>query len=86
MRMARVNITIPDEQYRQARDADLNISRLTRTAIVDELRDQARVAAAYEHLEDLEKEFGPINPADQAGANAQVDRIIARAEGSEASA
>jgi len=33
MRMARINVYLPDELARQARDADLNVSSLTQAAL-----------------------------------------------------
>jgi post-segregation antitoxin (ccd killing protein) len=37
MRMARVNITVPDEVIVRAREAKLNISRLATAALIEEL-------------------------------------------------
>jgi post-segregation antitoxin (ccd killing protein) len=37
MRMARVSVYLPDEMAREARDAGLNISRLTQEALSDSL-------------------------------------------------
>ncbi len=44
MRLARVNITMPDELYRQARQAGLNVSQLAQFAVAAELRRQAKIA------------------------------------------
>ena len=41
MRMARVNVYLPDELADAARDADLNVSRLTQEAIAAELASRA---------------------------------------------
>lgn len=80
MRMARVNISIPDELYRQAKDSGVNISRLARKAISSELDDLARIAAVDRYLSELEAEFGAVAPAEQARADAAVDAIIAGTE------
>ena len=37
MRMARVNVYLPDELAREARDADINVSRLTQEAVTGAL-------------------------------------------------
>jgi post-segregation antitoxin (ccd killing protein) len=75
MRMARVNISLPDEIYRQAKDAGLNVSQLARRAILQELSDRAKIAAAYEYLDELEAELGPISAEERALARAWADDI-----------
>lgn len=76
MRMARVNISIPDEILRWAKDAELNISKLARDAILEELDRRAKIAALDSYLEELEAEQGPISDDDQARANAWVERML----------
>jgi post-segregation antitoxin (ccd killing protein) len=73
--MARVNISLPDEIYRQAKDAGLNVSQLARRAILQELSDRAKIAAAYEYLDDLEGELGPISAEERALARVWADDI-----------
>lgn len=78
--MARVNISLPDDLYRQAKEAGLNVSGLARRAIAQELSDRAKIAAAYELVDEMEKEFGPPTPEQVAEAEKWVSGIIARYE------
>ncbi|HEX6338168.1 MAG TPA: type II toxin-antitoxin system CcdA family antitoxin [Jiangellaceae bacterium] len=73
--MARVNISLPDEIHRRAKDAGLNISQLTRKAILQELSDREKIAAAYEYLDELEAELGPMTAEERAEARAWADDI-----------
>jgi hypothetical protein len=68
MRMARVNITVPDEVLRRARDAGLNVSRVAATALVEELDRRAKLRALDDYLRELELEFGPVSADDEAAA------------------
>ena len=43
MRMARVNITLPDDLLSQARAAGLNVSRLAAAALAEELDRRAKL-------------------------------------------
>jgi len=74
MRMARVNISIPDELQRRAKEAGLNISKLTRDAIVQELERRFKIAAVDRYLAELEAELGPISAEDRARADAVLDQ------------
>lgn len=65
--MARVSISVPDHVVARAKAADLNISRLATSALVDELDRRDKVAALDDYLAELERELGPI-PADEAAA------------------
>ena len=81
LRMARVNISIPDEIYRQAKDAGLNISRLARKAILQELSDREKIAAVYDYLDELEAELGPATAEERAQARDWADGIYGPREG-----
>ena len=59
MRMARVNITIPDELLEHARSAGLNVSRLAASALAEELDRRAKIAALDDYLAEMDAEFGP---------------------------
>lgn len=74
--MDRVNISIPDEMHRQAKEAGLNISQLARDAIAGELDRLAKIAAAKDYLAELEAELGPISPEERARAEAWADRVF----------
>ena len=59
VRMARVNITVPDELYDEARSAGLNVSRVAQDAIRAELARLGKVAELDAYLAELEAELGP---------------------------
>lgn len=73
--MARVNISLPDEVYRRAKEAGLNVSQLARRAITQELSDRAKIAGAYEYLAELEREQGPPTADEIAEARAWADDV-----------
>jgi Post-segregation antitoxin CcdA len=75
MRMARVNITIPDELLDHARAAGLNVSRLAAGALAEELDRRAKIAALDAYLAELEVELGPVSETEQVAAAAWADRI-----------
>ena len=74
--MARVNITMPDDLYVQAKQASLNVSRLAQRAVVAELTRLAKTAALDAYLAELEAELGPTSDAEQAGAKVWADRLL----------
>ncbi len=76
MRMARVNITMPDDLYGQARRAGLNISRLAQAAAAAELGRRAKVEELDAYLADLDAELGPTSDADRAEASAWADGVL----------
>jgi predicted transcriptional regulator len=73
--MARMNISLPDELMRRAKEAGLNVSKLARHAIAEELDRLAKIAAVDEYLAELEAELGPIPAEEQARAEAFVARV-----------
>jgi post-segregation antitoxin (ccd killing protein) len=77
MRMARVNITVPDELLKHARDAGLNVSRLAAAALAEELDRRAKVAALDAYLAELAAELGPVPEADLQAAADWADRLSA---------
>lgn len=74
--MDRVNISIPEELHRRAKEAGLNISKLTRDAIIQELERLAKIAELEKYLAEMEAELGPIDEEDQARADAWVERML----------
>lgn len=76
MRMARVNITIPDDLYHQARGAGLNISQLAQRAVSTELGRLAKIAELDTYLAELETELGPTNEAQRTEATAWADKLF----------
>lgn len=77
MRMARVNITIPDELLEHARTAGLNVSRLAAAALMEELDRRAKIAALDAYLAEMDAEFGPVPDAERQEAAAWADGLVA---------
>lgn len=69
MRMARVNISVPDDLVERARAAGLNVSRLAAAALSEELDRRAKLAALDAYLDELDAELGPVS-ADESRAAA----------------
>jgi post-segregation antitoxin (ccd killing protein) len=76
MRMARVNITVPDELLQQARTAGLNVSRLAAAALAEELERRAKVAALDAYLAELDAELGPVGAGERDAAREWADRVL----------
>jgi len=76
MRMARANITMPDELYRRVKQAGLNISQLAQQALAAELTRLAKIAELDQYLADLESELGPTSDAERADAKEWADRLL----------
>ena len=76
MRMARVNVTMPDDLHARAKQAHLNISQLAQRAIADELNRIAKLAELDAYLSELEAELGPTSDTDRAEARAWADKAI----------
>ncbi len=75
MRMARVNITLPDELLLAARLAGLNVSRHAAHGLAEEIDRRAKLAELDAYLAELETERGPVTAREQAEAVRWVDRI-----------
>lgn len=75
MRMARVNITVPDELLAQARAAGLNVSRLASSAVAEELDRLAKIAELDSYLAELEAELGPLGDQEVAAARTWADQL-----------
>jgi hypothetical protein len=76
MRMARVNITLPDGLLSQARAAGLNISRLAATALAEELDRRAKISELDAYLADLDNELGPVPQHELKAAREWADAIL----------
>lgn len=81
MRMARVNITVPDVLLKEARSKGLNISRLASRAVADDLHRLAKIAALDDYLTELDAELGPVEDAERAEAEAWADRVLGPRDG-----
>lgn len=77
MRMARVNITVPDGLLDQARLAGLNVSRIATTALSEELQRRAKVAMLDAYLADLDAALGPVPESEQHEAAVWADALTA---------
>lgn len=76
MRMARVNITMPDELYDEARRAGLNVSQLSQRAVAAELGRLAKIAELDAYLAELAAELGPTTEVERAEAQAWADEAL----------
>lgn len=75
MRMARVNVSIPDDIVAQAKATGLNISRLATCALAVELDRLAKIASLDAQLAELDAELGPIPEDEARAAKHWVDRL-----------
>lgn len=79
--MARVNITIPDDLYHQARGAGLNVSQLAQRAVSAELTRLAKIAELDAYLVELEADLVPTTDAERTEAAAWADRLLGTGHG-----
>ena len=77
MRMARVNITVPDELLSRARSAGLNVSRLASSAVAEELDRLAKIAELDAYLAELDAELGPLGDEELTAAREWADQFTA---------
>ena len=76
MRMARVNITIPDELLGRARAVGLNVSQLASAALAEELDRRAKLAELDAYLADLETALGPIPQHEVVAAREWAEQVL----------
>lgn len=76
MRMARVNITVPDELLGRAKAAGLNVSRVAAAALAAELERRAKLAELDSYLADLDAELGPIPQQESVAAREWADQVL----------
>ena len=76
MRMARVNITVPDELLSRVKTAGLNVSRLASAALAEELERLAKVAELDAYLSELDTELRPLPDHESAAAREWVDKVL----------
>jgi post-segregation antitoxin (ccd killing protein) len=76
MRMARVNITLPDDLLNQARAAGLNVSRLAAAALAEELDRRAKIHELDAYLADLDNELGPVPQHELRAAREWADTVL----------
>lgn len=80
VRMARVNITVPDDLLGRARAAGLNVSQAAASALSEELDRRAKIAALDSYLEQLDAEFGPICRQEQQEAQQWANQVLGDSE------
>ncbi len=76
MRMARVNITVPDELVAEAKERGWNISRMTMEALRAEVDKQRKIDELGRYLAELDEQLGPSTPEEVAAAEAWVNRVL----------
>lgn len=76
VRMARVNMTIPDEVIERARAVGVNVSRVATEALVDELDRREKRRLLDEHLAEMDRRLGPVSSEDVAEAVAWADEML----------
>jgi post-segregation antitoxin (ccd killing protein) len=76
VRMARVNITMPDDLHSRAKQAGLNVSQVTQRAIAAELNRLAKIAEVDAYLAELDAELGPTSETERAEAKAWADKAL----------
>ncbi len=81
LRMARVSIMMPDELYRQAKSAGLNISQLAQGAVTAELTRLAKVAELDAYLAQLDAELGPTTESERSEASAWAEGLLGPGQG-----
>jgi Post-segregation antitoxin CcdA len=84
MRMARVNITVPDDLLIRARAAGLNVSRLAAAALADELDRQTKLGELDAYLADLDAELGPVPQHELKAAREWADAVLPAGRGGSA--
>jgi post-segregation antitoxin (ccd killing protein) len=76
VRMARVNISMPDDLQRRAQKAGLSVSRLAQQAVAAELERLRKIELLDEELARLEAELGPTSESERAEAADWADRVL----------
>ena len=76
VRMARVNVSIPDELYAVLKAAGVSPSRVLQDAAEAELARQERARGWQHYLAELDDELGPLSPEEIAAAKVRADQIF----------
>jgi post-segregation antitoxin (ccd killing protein) len=75
MRMPRVNIWLPEDLHREAKDLHLPLSELAQRAIAAEVERHRKAAALDAYLAELDNELGPATSDQIAEAEAWVGKL-----------
>lgn len=76
MRIARVNITVPDDRLERSRAAGLDVSRVASGALSEEPDRRAKLAALERYPHELEHEMGPTSGEEREAAGAWADLVL----------
>lgn len=76
MRMARVNITLPDDLVNRAKEAKLNISASAAKGLTAELERLDKIRELEKYLAELEAELGPPSAEELAEGEAWAERVF----------
>jgi post-segregation antitoxin (ccd killing protein) len=80
MRMARIQVYLPDDLYTLVKERGLHASRLLQEAVRAEARRLQLLEEAERFLDELVDEVGAPTPEETARANAIVQRLERRIE------
>ena len=75
MRMPRVNIWLPEDLHREAKDLHLPLSELAQRAIAAEVERHRKAAALDAYLAELDNELGPATSVQITEAEAWVGKL-----------
>jgi len=78
VRMPRVNIRLPEDLHRAAKELRLPLSELAQRAIAAELERHRKAAALDAYLAELDDELGPATADEVAEAEAWVDKLASQ--------
>lgn len=78
MRMARIQVYLPDELHRALKRSGLSPSELLQDAVRAEVRRREALAGIDEYLKELNEEIGEPPRAEKARAEAIVKRLTRR--------
>jgi hypothetical protein len=81
MRMPGVNIWLPADLHRAAKDLRLPLSELAQRAISAEVDRHRKPAALDAYLVELDAELGPVSPEEIAEATTWADKLAGRNSG-----
>jgi post-segregation antitoxin (ccd killing protein) len=77
MRMARVNVYLPDDLLASAKEADLPVSELTQAAVREALARRDRLEALERFIDDLAETQGQATAEEVAEAGAWAESVVA---------
>lgn len=75
MRMPRVNIWLPDDLHRAAKELRLPVSELAQRAVAAEIERHRKAAALDAYLAELDAELGPATDEQVAEADAWLKKV-----------